>query len=339
MPPAQRSKNESLNRVGIVGIPFSKGQPKSGTECGPDVMRNAGLTKRLTNYGCDVKDHGDVEFDENDEIFTIDDVAGNVKNPRTVAAVSRKTATMVAKSVREDGRCLTLGGDHSIAIGTIIGHARVNPDLCVLWIDAHADINTPLTSDSGNIHGMPLAFLVKELAPYVPKLPGFEDLKPCLSVKNIAWIGLRDVDKGERKIIEKFNMTAFSMQEVDKFGINEVVRRALDAIDPHCNRPIHVSFDVDAMDPTLAPSTGTPVVGGLSIRESFYIAEEVASTGRLTVVDIAEVNPGLGDPKDVKVTIDTTLGVVERFYGNRRQGVYPSGYDIPHALTSDVDFR
>lgn len=334
--PGQDLKTGIRTKVGIVGIPFSKGQPKSGAESGPEVLRNGGLITRLTHFGCDVIDHGDVEFDET---LINNDVEGNVKNPRAVAAVSRKGATMVAKSLQEDGRCLTLGGDHSMAIGTIVGHAKVNPDLCVLWVDAHADINTPLTSDSGNIHGMPLAFLVKELEPYVPKLPGFEDIKPCLSVKNIAWIGLRDVDKGERRIIEKFNMTAFSMQEVDKFGINEVVRRALAAIDPSGNRPIHVSFDVDAMDPALTPSTGTPVVGGLSVRESFYIAEEVANTGRLAVVDIAEVNPYLGDAKDVKTTVESTISVIERFFGNRRQGIYPSGYDIPKVLSSEVELR
>lgn len=329
------SKSIDGGKIGVVGVPFSKGQSRPGTESGPDVLRNGGLMKRLATLGCRAKDHGDVEFD----VVENDTPVDRVKNPRTVARASLKIADKVESTLREDGHCLALGGDHSMAIGTILGHARVHPDLCVLWIDAHADINTPLTSDSGNIHGMPLSFLVEEMEPYVPKLPGFENIKPCISAKNIAWIGLRDVDKGERKIIEELNMTAFSMQEVDRLGIKECVERAMKAIDPTNSRHIHLSFDVDSMDPTYIPSTGTPVVGGLSIRESFFIAEEVASTGRLSMVDVAEVNPLLGNESDVRSTVNTTLDVVERFYGNRREGIYPCGYEIPQAQKSEIEAR
>lgn len=320
--------------VGIVGVPFSKGQPRSGTENGPHLLRDGGLIKRLTNIGVHVEDHGDIDVD-----VIENDVSGNVKYPRTVAAASKQTAAKVAEALKKNGHCLALGGDHSMAIGTILGHAQYDPNICILWVDAHADINTPLTSDSGNIHGMPLSFLVKELERYVPKLPGFEDIKPCLSVKDIAWIGLRDVDKGEKKIIDEFGMTAYSMQEVDKYGIKEVVERSLKAIDPEGTKQIHLSFDVDAMDPQLTPSTGTPVLGGLSLRESYYIAEEVAGTGRLAMVDIAEVNPSLGDDKDAKKTVSTTLDVIEHFYGNRRQGIYPSGYEIPIPQSVMVESR
>nr|ADA68869.1 arginase [Sinohyriopsis cumingii] len=322
----EQMKMKSAERIGVLGIPFSKGQSRVGTEYGPEVLRNGGIVRKLQNLGCHVQDHGDVEVIQVEK----DDPEENAKNPRTVGLTSKLIADKVERVLRSEDICLGLGGDHSVAIGTIAGNARVEPDLVVLWIDAHADINTPMTSDSGNIHGMPLAFLVRELESYVTKLPGFEWLSPCIHAKDIAYIGLRDVDAGERKIIEKFGITAFSMQEVDKYGINEVVERALRAVDPEGKRPIHLSFDVDAMDPTLATSARDhAVIGGLSLRETYYIAEEVARTGRLSMVDVAEVNPLLGDEKDKKLTVDMTISVIQRFFGNRRGGCYPPGYDIP----------
>lgn len=311
--------------IGLVGVPFSKGQTRDGTEKGPSVLRNGGLVETLRGIGLDVCDYGDLPLDFSDK----DAQYGKAKNPRTVGHASKMIADKVSEVVKSGRTCLTLGGDHSMAIGTIFGQHQVQPNQVVLWIDAHADINTPLTSDSGNLHGMPLSFLVKELDQYLPKLPGFEYLKPCLAAKDIAYVGLRDVDPGERYIIEKLGITAFSMQEVDKYGINEVMSKALKALDPEGKRPIHLSFDVDALDPSLTPSTGTPVTAGLSLREALYIAEEVASTGRLSVVDIAEVNPKIGTDQDVEKTVKNTIEFVTRCFGRARKGVYPPGYDIP----------
>ncbi|WAR19038.1 ARGI1-like protein [Mya arenaria] len=310
----------TCRKLGVVGIPISKGQRRNGTEKGPQTLRDGGLLERLRKFGCEITDHGDVTLDCID-----DDIPyGNVKNPRNIAMGSLRAADVVEKCLRTEGRCLAIGGDHSMAIGTIMGHARVQPDMVVLWIDAHADINTPLTSDSGNMHGMPLAFVAEELAPFVPPLPGWEGIQPCIKVEQIAWIGLRDVDPGERKIIEKFGMSAFSMHDVDNNGIKGILKKALDAVDPSGTKPIHVSFDVDAMDPTHTPSTGTPVGGGLSVREMCFIAEELALTGRLTMLDIAEVNPNIGDPKDVSHTVSSTIDVATHFFGHRRQGFVPA---------------
>ncbi|WAR19044.1 ARGI-like protein [Mya arenaria] len=302
----RNSEIGTWRKLGVVGVPVSKGQRRDGTEKGPQALRDGGLVERLKKIGCDVKDHGDVNFGYLDEDLPHE----NVKNPRNVAMGSLRTADEVEKCLRTEGHCLAIGGDHSMAIGTIMGHARVHPDMVVLWIDAHADINTPLTSDSGNIHGMPLS----------------------IKVDQIAWIGLRDVDPGERKIIEKFGMNAFSMHDVDNNGIKEILKKALDAVDPTGTKPIHVSFDVDAMDPTHTPSTGTPVSGGLSVREMCFIAEELALTGRVAMLDIAEVNPNIGDEKDVNQTVNSTLDVVSRFYGHRRQGLFPTNYEIPTAI-------
>ncbi|XP_045175163.1 arginase, hepatic-like [Mercenaria mercenaria] len=339
----RRGSLGTWRQLGVVGVPVSKGQRKDGTEKGPDYLRKAGLVERLQSIGCEVTDHGDIDF------YPLEDDPhhDNVKNPRNVAQGTLATADKVEQVLRTEGHCLAIGGDHSMAIGTIMGHARVHPDMAVLWIDAHADINTPLTSDSGNIHGMPLSFLAQELDPYVPHMPGWEDIQACINCDQIAWIGLRDVDPGESKIIDKFGLNAFCMQEVDRHGIRDVLDKALKAIDPDGNKKIHVSFDVDAMDPAHTPSTGTPVSGGLSVREISYIAEEVANTGRLSMVDIAEVNPNIGNSQDVTTTVKTTLDVIARFYGNRRRGSYRPDYAIPevpvnvrrssvHALSSSV---
>nr|XP_032656662.1 arginase-1 isoform X3 [Chelonoidis abingdonii] len=178
--------------VGIIWAPFSKGQARQGTEEGPAVVKEAGLIDKLTAQGCDVKDYGALQFDD----IPDDRPCHNAKNPRTVGRANEKLASIVEK-VKKDGRtCLVVGGDHSLGIGSISGHAKTEPDLGVIWFDAHADINTPLTSLSGNMHGQPVAFLLKELK--VSGVPGFEWLKPCLSAEDIVYIGLRDVDDAEQ---------------------------------------------------------------------------------------------------------------------------------------------
>lgn len=325
MPQSQEiTTSKTNNKVGIVGVPLCKGQPRMGTELGPLAIREGGLIKKLTNLGLEITDYGDLDFEDHEQ-----HEHDNTKNPMSVAAASEKIADMVTDVVKSGKTCLNLGGDHSMAIGSIFGHARAEPNVCVIWVDAHADINTPLTSESGNIHGMPLSFLVKELESCLPTMPGFDNIKPCISAKDIAYIGLRDVDPGERYIIEQHDICCFSMQEVDKYGIKEVMERALQAVDPRGERMIHLSFDVDALDPTLTPCTGTPVHGGLSLREGSYIAEELANTGRLSVVDIAEVNPNLGNKLELDKTVSMTMEIIQRCFGHRRQGNYPKGYDIP----------
>lgn len=163
-------------------------------EEGPTVLRKAGLLEKLKEQGCDVKDYGDLPFVDvpNDPPFEI------VKNPRSVGKANEQLAGVVAE-VKKNGRTsLVLGGDHSMAIGSISGHARVHPDLCVIWVDAHTDINTPLTTTSGNLHGQPVSFLLKELKGKIPDVPGFSWVTPCISAKDIVYIGLRDVDPGEQ---------------------------------------------------------------------------------------------------------------------------------------------
>ncbi|KAH9504535.1 argininosuccinate synthetase [Bulinus truncatus] len=318
-------KNVRQDTLAVLGFPFSKGQPRNGTEHGPNALRKGGIVTSLQNLDKNVVDLGDIEI----EAVPNDEPMKHVKNPRTVGAANQKLSDAVSKQLKLNQSVLVLGGDHSMAIGSIHGHAQVEPNLVVVWIDAHADINTPLTSVSGNMHGMPLSFLVKELEEFVPKTPGFDWCRPCISAQDMVYIGLRDVDPAERSIIEMFNIKTYSMHEVDKHGIKEVVEQALRQVDPSGTRPIHVSFDIDTMDPTLTPSTGTPVAGGLSLRETFYLAEELANTGRLTVLDIAEVNPLLSGDHQTESTVINTTAVATKFFGSRRQGNAPTDYELP----------
>ena len=246
-----------------------------------------------------------------------------MKNPLAVSAVTRQLSTQVYSHARHGRLVLTLGGDHSIAIGTIAGTSRaikerLGREMAVIWVDAHADINTPETSESGNIHGMPVAFLTGLAREKGAREDVFGWLgeEPCLSLKKLVYIGLRDVDKGEKKILKEHGVRAFSMHDIDKYvspsvsrnvhfvrtsglemlirhrhGIGRVMEMALGHIGT--DTPIHLSFDVDALDPQWAPSTGTPVRGGLTLREGDYIAECVHETGSLVAMDLVEVNPSL----------------------------------------------
>lgn len=283
--------------IGVIGAPFSKGQPRGGVEEGPTVLRKAGLLQKLKEPEYDVKDYGDLLFADvpNDTPFQL------VKNPRCVGKANEQLAGVVAE-VKKSGRTsLVLGGDHSLAIGSISGHARVRPDLCVIWVDAHTDINTPLTTTTGNLHGQPVSFLLKELKGKMPDVPGFSWVTPCLSAKDIVYIGLRDVDPAEHYILKTLGIKSFSMTEVDKLGIGKVMEEALSYLLGRKKRPIHLSFDVDGLDPSFTPATGTPVLGGLSYREGLYITEEIYKTGKYTYSQHTFI------PSNIKIKPQLTL--------------------------------
>jgi len=307
--PSFSTSASTSNSIGVVGIPLSKGQRKSGVEQGPDDLRNFGLLNSLLKTGHDINDYGNLEFTIPEAESTVE----NVKRPRTVGDATSQVADAVEKSLRENDICLNLGGDHSVAIGTLSGTSRVHPDFCVLWVDAHANINTPKTSNSGNLHGMPLSFLLhdlkeKGLAP--EGLPGFEWVKTCLDAKSLAYIGLRDVDSYERLFIESLGIKVIEIKDIDTHGIEACVDDALNAINPGMTRPLHVSFDIDALDPNYAPSTGTPVREGLTIRESLYIADRVSKSGCLRTLDIVEVNLSLGKSCEGERTLLTASSIV-----------------------------
>ncbi|XP_047370943.1 arginase-2, mitochondrial-like [Vespa velutina] len=204
-------------------------------------------------------------------------------------------------------------------------------DVAVLWVDAHADLNTNKTSGSGNVHGMPVALLTTELSDYWPHLPGMDWQQPMLSIRNVAYIGLRSVDSYERLVIEKFGISAFGMEDVERFGIHNTISMALDRIDPEGVKSLHVSFDIDSLDPLEAPSTGTAVRGGLTLREAIHIMEEVHRTHRLNAIDLVEVNPYIGDQRDVKLTTEAAIYIIQAALGYTRRGLkVPKGItDMP----------
>jgi arginase len=246
----------------------------------------------------------------------------NMKNPKAVSGVTERICDQVYSHAKEGRMVLTLGGDHSIAIGTIAGTAkavreRLGCDMAVIWVDAHADINTPEGSTSGNVHGMPVSFVTGLTKEDKPDYFGWLKKEHLINLKKLVYIGLRDVDAAEKRILRENGIKAFSMFDIDRYvsplfgasplrianalladilasnrhGIGRVVEMALAHIGN--DTPIHLSFDVDALDPMWAPSTGTPVRGGLTLREGDYICESVHETGSLVAVDLVEVNPSL----------------------------------------------
>jgi arginase len=295
--------------VAIVGCPFSGGQAKLGVDDGPIHLVNAGLADQLTELGWKVHFDGHHQFE--DISAASDPPIGKLKNPRLVSKVTEAVAKTLGEHAKNGRLCLTLGGDHSLAMGTISGTLGTYPDACVIWIDAHADINTAESTDSGNIHGMPVSFLLG----IGSKIPEFAWVKPALAANRIVYIGLRDVDAGEKRILKENSIKAFSMHEVDKYGIGQVVEMALDHVNPQRNLPIHLSFDVDALDPSVAPSTGTPVRGGLTFREGHYICEALYETGLLVALDLMEVNPSLEDSASVQQTVAVGCSLVRAALG------------------------
>lgn len=184
-------------------------------------------------------------------------------------------------------------------MGTVSGTKKRFPDAAVIWVDAHADINTPLTTDSGNLHGCPISFLLGLKGCDIPPFNVW--LEPCLAPQDLVYIGLRDIDNGEKQILRDLGIKVFSMHDVDKYGIGRVMDMVLAHVG--ATRPIHLSFDVDALDPSVAPSTGTPVRGGLTFREGHFICEAIAETGNLVGLDIVEVNPDLQDKLAAEQTV------------------------------------
>ncbi|KAI5618096.1 arginase-1 [Silurus asotus] len=281
---------------------------------------------KLSLSGCAVKDYGNLKFEDlpDDEPF------GSTKRPRAVGLANKQVADAVQR-VKNDGHtCVMLGGDHSLAIGSIHGHAACRPELKVVWVDAHADINTPLTSPTGNIHGQPMSYLIHELCAKIPHMPSFSWIKPCIAAKDIVYIGLRDVDPEEHYILKHLGIKTFSMTEVDSLGIAKVMEQTCDYISSKIKNPIHLSYDIDALDPSVAPATGTPVIGGLTYREGIYITEYLCQTGLLSAIDLVEVNPKQAKrEEEVHWTANAAVDLVLGCFGRVREGSHAADYKIP----------
>ena len=279
----------ALNQISIVGVPMDLGAGRRGVDMGPSAIRVANLGARLRDLGYEVEDLGNVDVAQAESVGLNADNARYL--PEILAACTR--LSNVVYRILENARLpLVLGGDHSIAIGSISGASRYYQEqgkrIGLIWIDAHADMNTPDTTPSGNIHGMPLASVIGLGPEDLTQLGG--PPAPKVNPKNVAIVGLRSVDAKERYNVRKSGVTSFTMRDIDERGMRSVMDEAI-RIAGNGTEGIHVSLDLDAVDPSEAPGVGTPVKGGLSYREAHLALEMVADSRKLLSIDCVEVNP------------------------------------------------
>lgn len=278
--------------VHVIGVPMDLGSGRRGVDMGPSAIRIAGLHDRLKDLGNRVIDDGDLDIKNMEEIRVGEMKARYLKE---IVRASKMLATKVEKIMTAGHFPLVLGGDHSIAIGTVSGIAsyckRKRKKLGVIWIDAHGDINTPSTSPSGNIHGMPLAALLG-LGP--KDLSGIGGTFKKVDPKNVALVATRSLDDGEKRHLKQTGVHVFTMADIDRQGIHRVMKKALSHVTDGTDF-VHVSMDLDAVDPTVAPGVGTPVKGGLDYREAHLIMEFVSDSGVMTSMEVVEINPILDE--------------------------------------------
>lgn len=270
-----------MKSICTVGIPMDLGQSRRGVDMGPSAIRYAGLKHRLKGLGYRFKDCGDVTVPVRDTLTK----EGGMGYLEQVVAVCERVYRHGVEAIQAGDLPIFLGGDHSVAIGTV-GAASHDAPIGVLWIDAHGDFNTPDTSPSGNLHGMPLAALTGQGAPELVNLgrPG-----PKIEARDVMLIGIRDLDPKERELLRASGAGVYTMREIDERGMAEVAREALKRLE-HRSR-IHVSLDLDALDPREAPGVGTPVPGGLRYREAHLLMEILAESEKIGSMDLVEVNP------------------------------------------------
>jgi arginase len=267
---------------GIFGVPMDLGQDRRGVDMGPSAIRYARLQGALEELGYEVADLGNAvtplpETVEKEE---------EIRHLEAVRDVCEEVAEQAEAMISDGLFPIFLGGDHSIAIGTVSGVARNFERIGVIWLDAHADFNTPQTSPSGNIHGMPLSVLA---GAGHPDLVAIGSEGASVRTEDVVIVGLRSVDLEERRLLTEAGIRVFTMKEVDAYGIASVVRRALKALS-HLDR-VHVSLDLDVLDPDVAPGVGTPVRGGLTYREAHLVMELINEAGIAASLDVVEVNP------------------------------------------------
>ena len=278
------------SHIAVIGAPLDLGAGRRGVDMGPSALRLAQMHTRLSSLGYTVQDLGNVEVEQAENRSVVDERARYLPE---ITRTCRRLATAVGKALAGRSVPLVLGGDHSVAIGTLAGvshHFRKQRKrIGVIWLDAHADMNTPETSPSGNIHGMPLACSIGLGPAELVRLGGFA---PKVAPANVAVVGLRDVDQIEKPHVHDSGIRAFTMRHIDERGMTEVMREAI-SIATHGTAGFHLSFDMDVVDPREAPGVGTPVRGGITYREA-HLAMEVACDSRSMVsMEVVEVNPVL----------------------------------------------
>lgn len=288
-----RKPSNQTSAVAVLGVPMDLGSSLRGVDMGPSAIRIAGLQDRLGRLGLRVKDLGNVDVPHAS-------VAGmgfpRLKYLQPIRRACRTLSAAVDGALSQGARPLVLGGDHSVAIGTLAGLAKFaqkkRKRFGLLWVDAHGDCNTARTTPSGNIHGMPLAVALGAGNRMLTTLAG---RAPMIDPKRTVLFGVRDLDPGERSNIRKLGLRAITMREIDEHGVYAMMQEALQILTGGEGGAdgFHLSFDIDSLDPSYAPGVGTPVPGGLTVREAHLIMELVADTGRMVSCELVEVNPVL----------------------------------------------
>ena len=294
-----------MTAVHIIGVPLDLGGNRRGTDMGPSAFRIAGLAEQLTKLGLRVIDKGDVPSPIPEKKGAGDPHKRYVKD---IARVCQRLFQTSLASFSEGAMPIALGGDHSLGTGSVAAAAahlrKRGKPLGLIWVDAHGDMNSPASSESGNVHGMPLAAL---LGSEPTELAHFAGHGPAVLPSHTVLVGIRNLDENEKKIVRASKVHVFTMKEVDRLGIAAVMERAI-AIATKGTGGFHVSYDLDACDPTVAPGVGTPVKGGLSYREAHVVMEMVAESGKMTSFDLVEVNPTL-DIRNTTAELGTELAL------------------------------
>ena len=277
-------------KVRIFGVPLDIGAKKLGVDMGPTAIRYADLKEALAYNKIDFEDFGDLLV--NKSLYNNSNVRNNYI--KDVAIISERLAGLVYEALTEDNIPVILGGDHSTSIGSIAGASKKAKRLGLLWLDYHPDANTPETSPSGNIHGMTVAISLGYGYPELVNCAGFS---PKILPEDICMIGINDIDKGEKELLQKLGVKVFTLMDIERMGIVRVIEEALRIVTDHCDS-VHVSFDIDVLDPLIAPGTGILSRGGLSYREISYVMNFLGKAGIVNSIDIIEINPLL-DVKNI----------------------------------------
>ncbi|MGI8992398.1 MAG: arginase [Bryobacteraceae bacterium] len=297
--------------IAIIGAPLDLGSDRRGVDMGPSALRVANLNKRVAALGYDVEDLGNVAVEQAE---SLPEGPRDAKYLPQIAAVCERLGEMVVQAASEGKAPLVLGGDHSIAIGTVAGMARVlrekGEKLGLLWIDAHADMNTPESSPSGNVHGMPLACCIGMGPPELTRLFGFS---PKTAAQNVALVGVREVDNRERPQVRESGVSVFTMRDIDERGLRPVMDEAIAAVS-RGTAGFHLSLDLDFVDPREAPGVGTPVRGGATYREAHLAMEMICDSGNMISMEVVEVNPAIDE---VNRTADLAVELVMSALGKK----------------------
>lgn len=292
------------NKLSVIGVSVKEGQKLTGVEQTPDLFREGGFIECAKQIGWDVKDLGNLTRDQfqdqiDQEISKEVDVKYKLPHIEILGTVNKRLAEINHQESKEGRFVLNIGGDHGLASGSITGIRRTHENLRIIWIDAHGDCNTPATSPSGNYHGMPAAHVFGWIKPGDVK--SFDWLDVYVKTEHIVYIGLRDLDGPEKKLLREHNIKFYTPYDIDDMGgIKFVMDDALKYLQAEAgdNNPIHISFDVDGCDPSYIFGTGTKARCGLTERESHYLLQRVANTGNLVSLDLVEVNPALDPVKE-----------------------------------------